>query len=35
MTLGLLIPVVGMIILCLYFVVESASEDPWGRKKSD
>ena len=35
MTLGLLIPVVGIIILFLYFAVELASDDPWGRKKSD
>jgi hypothetical protein len=35
MTLRLLIPIVGMIVLFLYFVVEVASDDPWGRKKSD
>jgi hypothetical protein len=31
----LLIPVVGTIVLLLYFVVEVSSSDPWGRKKSD
>ena len=33
--LELLIPVVGMIVLVVYFAIESASDDPWGRKKSD
>ena len=35
MTLALLIPVAGMIILVLYFVFESATVDPWKRNERD
>jgi hypothetical protein len=35
MTLALLIPTVGVVILLIYFAVEASSDDPWDRKKSD
>jgi hypothetical protein len=35
MSLAVVIPVVGVIVLFLYFAVEGASDDPWGRKKSE
>ena len=35
MTLALLIPTVGIVILFVYFAVQAASSDPWGRKKRD
>jgi hypothetical protein len=33
MTLALLIPTVGIVVLFVYFAVQAASADPWGRKK--
>ena len=35
MTLALMIPTVGIVILFIYFAVQAASADPWGRKKRD
>jgi hypothetical protein len=35
MTLVLLIPTAGIVILFVYFAVQAASVDPWGRKKRD
>jgi hypothetical protein len=35
MTLVLLIPTVGIVVFFIYFAVQAASADPWGRKKRD
>jgi hypothetical protein len=35
MTLALLIPTAGIVVLFIYFAVQAASADPWGRKRRD
>jgi hypothetical protein len=33
MTLALLIPIVGVVVLFIYFAFEAGSIDPWGRRR--
>jgi len=35
MTLALIVPAVGIVILLSYFVLEGTSVDPWGRRRQD
>jgi hypothetical protein len=35
MTLALLIPTAGIVVLFIYFAVQAASADPWGWKRRD